>query len=599
MAFAHGPRPGPPQQGRNISQEINDALVDIRPLDYDRIIMGPTRRLANVQIFPEPIPIGDRREYITFNNFLQPQIEQFELFGTVDDIKNTDISDTTDKFINAMISFDVKTQNCFKFLKTMMIYQAAIAKWNSEKVANKRGLTDDNLGFMTSYFFAKKNMEYSFNTIYDFLKLPDSSPNIPPLNFSCNTFLLIDLENIIAVCQNQPGSLQGTPRILHDRELMMCIINQWIEITYDGNIIPVFSINNIGVKVKPIQIVRNINGEIICIYIFANTNKGELDDFNISNFCELMRLNNVTINNLEPIFHILSFDAMKWWNIKPQSCYVSINPENDLDLLEINVDMNKGNAGQAYQLPHKKNVYHFFNRIINTMSNSDRFDYSSLKRREIPNVGLLNSTSLKYRHTDANFIFEEKFQVERTINEDKLLFIDVLDGSNTLPTNIAKLIFGHQFDISRVDLDAPDSDGIQNTIMHRADDRGNTLSHFKRRNNQGTISGNHPQGLQPQPPVQPQGRQPQGRQPPHQHQGQGQHQGRRQGWRQGRQHQHHRGGKKKIITSKTKKNRKSKNYIYRNSKKTLKTHKNGKYIKHEKSKKKNTNKKYKITKNKK
>ena len=297
---------------------------------------------------------------------------------------------------------------------------------------------------------------------------------------------------------------------------------------------------------------------------------------------------------------------MRWWNTKPQSCYVSINPANDLDLLEINVDMNNGNAGPAYQLRHKRNVYHFFNQKINTMSNSDRFDYSSLKRMEIPNVGLLNRTSLKHRHTDANFIFEEKFQVERTINEDKLLFIDVLDGSNTLPANIANLIFGHQFDISRVDLDAPDSDGHQNTIMRQPDDGGNTLSYFKKRNNRGTIIySNPPQGLQPQPPGQPQhqgrrqGRQPQpphqGRQPPHQPQGrqpQPPHQGRQ---RLGR----HRGGKKKIITSKTKKNRKSKNYIYRNSKKTLKTHKNGKYIKHEKSKKKNTNKKYKITKNKK
>ena len=87
--------------------------------------------------------------------------------------------------------------------------------------------------------------------------------------------ILIDLENIIGVCSENP--IPNTPKILHDRELMMCIICQWIQITYGGNIIPVFSINNIGVKVKPIQIVRNENNDIVCIYIFANANKGELE----------------------------------------------------------------------------------------------------------------------------------------------------------------------------------------------------------------------------------------------------------------------------------------------------------------------------------
>ena len=508
MAFAHGTPSGTPsgtqQQGRNINEKIITALSKLKPSNYDRIF-GTGKRLDNVQTFPESIPISKRKFFIGFNAFKAPPIEKFELFGAVDDIKNTDISDTTHRFINKMIPSDVPTQNCFKFLKTMMIYHSAHSKWDLEK--RKGGLTDDDLGFMTSYFFAKKNMEYSFNTIYDFLQLPGSSPNQPDLGFSCNIFLLIDLENIIGICREyHPAHVKELPpKKAHDKELMICSIMQWIENTYNGKIIPVFSINNIGVKVKPIQIVRNPNGDITCIFIFANANKGELDDFNISNFCELMILSDIRINTLEPIFHILSFDAMKWWDIKPLRCYVSINPDDEL--LVINDAMNKGKAGETQQSVHRRNVSNFFYQKISIMSIFDKVNYSEYKRKYTKFGLYLNHTSNVFRKTYPNFIFEEKYEVEKPINENKLLFRDVYNGSNTLNSRISNLIFGHKFDISRVNLEAPNAYGYQKPINHRAHS-SLKLSHFKSKTNASTISpANPPQGQhQPQHQLQGQGR---------------------------------------------------------------------------------------------
>ena len=454
------------------------------------------------------------------NNFTIFSKEHYHMFieKTIQEILTQMYKDNTPP--NNTKGIVYYNKHCFQFERTNMILNAAEQKYIDWTAANI--LTGDDIGFMTMYYFTKKNMEYAFKEIYNFFIMEDSEKNT--FEFVANdeeiiTFLMIDLENILGVCGDRIEGLKDqTP--LYDRELVIIIIIEFIKVMYGENIIPVFSINNFGVHSNnSITIKKNDKNQITHIFFYCNIKKGELDDYFISTFCDIIPL---IFSKKKFNFYILSKDNMKWWDRRTIHNFVYLYNDDKIKTLKLQTPTSTNRRENRLQnIEERRHIYGFFNdamRALSGVGSGFPDDLTDWSRTE--SSGYLNRTAQKrtrFPHTVIN-----KYQIEKDIDENKLLLKDS-SGVNKynsvdpkLTVDIKEIIFGEDFNIKA---DPPNQVPFDLISFITGTGKKKKTSTIVRSSNLT------------------------------------------------------KGGKRKIITSKTKKNGKSKNYKYKNSKKNLNTQK--------------------------
>lgn len=276
-----------------------------------------------------PNPINKKIDRITFGKLIKSQFISEDKLSFIDNksaMKSTDISSQTNKILSEIFSEapDDKNKLQFQINTTSMFIYAAHTKFVNLKQKNPHiSVKDDTYEHKYQIYKAKKFMEYSFNKVFDFIKI-----NTDYLSKFTGNILLIDIENIINRFRDYLTNKYKIPFENFDREIIVNIILDYIYYIYGNTILPIFCINNIGRITETIVLQkRNTKDDksIDYIRVVANINQGELDDYLLAQFCILLDMGFTNRFN----YFVFTFDNMEWWFYKPQKlCFVYL--ENNI-----------------------------------------------------------------------------------------------------------------------------------------------------------------------------------------------------------------------------------------------------------------------------